>query len=124
MLGTDVLQQGVLHVDYSKRLMSFNVTAKNIELGTSTSFWVQQRNRAGQPIGPAFMVAPRMNDLDALKDAIKAQAPATVTCDAFAIDIHAPGSCEVAKPNLVLAAGSDAEKPYYFILPDEQPQMK
>ena len=78
--------------------------------------WVQQRSSAGQLVGVAFMVSPAMNNVDALKDAIKAKAPATVKCDAFAISIFAPGATTPAEPDLALSE-SDAKKPFHFALP-------
>ena len=81
--------------------------------------WVQQRDRSGAPVGPAFEVSPAKNHVDALKDSIKAKLEAndkSLTVNALKMMIYAPGSSEVAKPSLPLSETTD-DVPFYFVLP-------
>ncbi len=59
-----------------------------------------------------------MSDVDALKDAIKAELEANRSnkTDALSMTIYAPGATTPAKPSLVLAETTD-EKPFLFVLP-------
>jgi hypothetical protein len=103
--------------------------------GRQMAIWVQMvqtGDQTGKVQGNAFSVAPTANDVDHLKDAIKAKAASTVTCDAFQLTIYAPdpdGDVEVVLPGGVKAkykevtkqsttlTANTANTPYLFELP-------
>jgi len=118
LLGSDVLGSGVLHVDYPKMSMSFNVTKHVSMLGNAIPAWVQQRDASGKAVGRAFEVTPAKNHIDALTKAIKAELEAnkSIKIDALSMTIYAPDATSPAKPSLALAETTD-EKPFFFVLP-------
>ena len=114
LLGTDFLVHCDLHIYYTANRVELVVPAT---AALPVAIWVQQRDRSGAPVGPAFKVSPAVNDVDALKKAIKAElSPKFPTLFAPEITIYAPDATAPAEPDLALSE-TDAKKPFHFILP-------
>lgn len=113
LLGTDVLSNGVLHVDYPEMMMRFDVT-KHI-VSQRDGAWVQERDASGKAVDRAMKVFPSMNDVDALAKAIKAELGAT-EISVRHMTIYAPDATSPADPGLALTE-TTSKKPYFFVLP-------